>query len=84
MEAEYGEIKRMFVRADARGLKIGRRLLAALEAQARREGLTVLRLETGIYQPEAHALYRAVGFSESGPYGGYAPDPLSIFMEKRL
>lgn len=82
--ADYGEIKRMFVRPEVRGLKLGRRILEALEAQARREGLAFLRLETGILQPEAIGLYRAVGFAERGPFGDYAPDPLSLFMEKRL
>lgn len=82
--AEYGEIKRMFVRPEARGLRIGRRLLDILETTARGERLDCLRLETGIHQPEAIGLYRAAGFVERGPYGGYAPDPLSLFMEKRL
>ncbi len=82
--ADYGEIKRMFVRPEARGLKIGRRILDVLETTARSERLACLRLETGIHQPEAIGLYRAAGFIERGPYGGYAPDPLSLFMEKRL
>jgi putative acetyltransferase len=82
--ADYGEIKRMFVRPEARGLKIGRRILDVLETTARRERLACLHLETGIYQPEAIGLYRVAGFVERGPYGGYAPDPLSLFMEKRL
>jgi putative acetyltransferase len=82
--ADYGEIKRMFVRPEARGLKLGRRILHTLEEQARREHLAFLRLETGISQPPAIALYRAAGFIERGPFGDYAPDPLSLFMEKRL
>jgi putative acetyltransferase len=82
--ADYGEIKRMFVRPEARGLKLGRRILETLEAQARRENLAFLRLETGISQPPAIALYRAAGFTERGTFGDYAPDPLSLFMEKRL
>jgi len=82
--SDYGEIKRMFVRPEARGLKLGRRILETLEAQARRERLACLRLETGIHQPEAIGLYRVAGFVDRGPFGGYAPDPLSLFMEKRL
>lgn len=80
----YGEIKRMFVAAEARGKGIGRRLLAAIEEVARAEGLTLLRLETGIRQPEAIALYRAAGFHDIGPFGEYGPDPLSVFMEKPI
>jgi putative acetyltransferase len=83
-EAGYGEVKRMFVLPRARGLKVGREILRSIEDQAQREGLACLRLETGIHQPEALALYRSAGFIERGPFGDYGPDPLSIFMEKAL
>lgn len=78
------EIKRMFVDPDARGLKLGRYLLDALERLAYEKHITVVRLETGIYQPEALGLYRAAGYRDIGPFGSYQPDPLSVFMEKRL
>jgi putative acetyltransferase len=78
------EIKRMFVDPEARGLKLGRRLMEALEALGREKGLTAIRLETGISQPEALGLYRAFGYVEIGPFGEYVEDPLSQFMEKRL
>jgi len=83
-EAGYGEVKRMFVLPRARGLKVGRQILRSIEDQAQREGLACLRLETGIHQPEALALYRSAGFIERGPFGDYGPDPLSVFMEKTL
>ena len=82
--ADWAEIKRMFVAPEARGLKVGRRLLDRLEAIAAGEGLRLLRLETGIRQPEALGLYRSAGFAEIGPFGSYGPDPLSVFMEKRI
>ena len=47
-------------------------------------GLPLLRLETGIHNAEALALYRRAGFSEREAFGDYAPDPLSVFMEKRV
>ncbi|WP_374655667.1 GNAT family N-acetyltransferase [Dongia sp.] len=80
----YAEVKRMFVDPKARGLKLGSRLLAALEADARAVGIRCLRLETGNRQPEAAALYRRAGFREIGPFGSYRPDPNSLFMEKNL
>jgi putative acetyltransferase len=80
----WAEIKRMFVSPAARGLKVGRRLLEEIETIASRSGERLLRLETGADQPEALALYRSAGFVEIGPFGGYRPDPLSLFMEKRL
>jgi putative acetyltransferase len=78
------EIKRMFVLPQARGRGVGRRILRQLEDAARAEGVTVIRLETGIHQPEAIGLYRASGFVDIGPFGSYVADPLSRFMEKRL
>jgi putative acetyltransferase len=80
----WAEIKRMFVSPVARGHNIGRRLLQRLEATAVDKGIPLLRLETGIKQPEALALYRSAGFVEIGPFGKYGPDPLSLFMEKPL
>lgn len=82
LEAAYAEIKRMYVAPAARGLGVGRRLLAALEDAAAAEGRPMLRLETGGGQPEALALYRSAGFVETPPFGAYAADPLSIFMAK--
>ena len=81
---EYGEIKPMFVDASVRGQGVGRKLLEAIEARARFEGLNVLRLETGIHNREAVALYFRHGYERRAAFGAYGPDPLSIFMEKRL
>jgi putative acetyltransferase len=82
--AGWGELKRMFVAPEGRGLKLGRRLLERIEEEARREGLRSVRLETGIYQPEALGLYRSAGYVEREAFGDYVSDPLSVFMEKRL
>ncbi|MDY6963925.1 MAG: GNAT family N-acetyltransferase [Pseudomonadota bacterium] len=78
------EIKRMFVDPAWRGLRIGKLLLAAIIDSARQSNLEAIRLETGIHQPEAIGLYRAYGFTDIPPFGAYKPDPLSLFMEKRL
>ena len=77
------ELKRMFVAAAHRGRGLGRRILRALEAIAGEEK-RVVRLETGVRQKEAIALYSSAGFIEIAPFGNYAPDPLSVFMEKRF
>ncbi|GAB0119316.1 GNAT family N-acetyltransferase [Acidisoma sp. 7E03] len=84
MDATYGEVKSLFVDPAARGRGLARALLAAIEGEARAQGLALLRLETGIRQPEAIGLYEATGFRPIGPFGAYAPDPLSLFMEKTL
>lgn len=78
------EVKRMFVVPEARGLKLGSRILDALEAAARTEGVRIIRLETGVRQPEALGLYRRHGYSERGPFGSYRLDPLSTFFEKHI
>lgn len=55
-----------------------------LESRARAAGFTVARLEPGISQPEALGLYARAGYRRRGPFGDYADDPLSVFMEKAL
>ena len=84
-DPHYGEVKRIYVRAQARGLRLGRAVLRQLEQDARQSGLALLRLETGIYQPEALGLFVAEGFVRCAAFADYsAQDPFSIFMEKRL
>ena len=80
----YGEVKRMYVAPEARGRRLGRAILACIEDRAAREGIALMRLETGIHQAAAHALYRSGGYAECAPFGEYRQDPLSVFMEKRL
>ena len=78
----HGEIKSMHVLSETRGRGLSRRMLEALLAHARAEGLTRLSLETGV-QPTfvaARALYERAGFVECAPFGDYRPDPNSVFM----
>jgi len=82
---DYAEVKRVFVSPPARGLGLGRRILEKLEQAARKEGLTVLRLETGISQPEALKMFEAFGFTRCSAFGDYPEnDPYSVFMEKHI
>jgi len=78
---EYAEIKRMFVRPAFRGRGLGRLMLARLIVHAREQGLGVIRLETGIHQREAIALYESGGFRRIPPFGPYTDDPLSRCYE---
>jgi putative acetyltransferase len=80
----YGELKRLFVRPDVRGRGIAGRLLADLERSARAAGLTLLRLETGVSQPDSQRVCERAGFTRCGRFGDYPDDPLSVFMEKWL
>jgi len=82
LSAEIGEIKRMYVVPDRRGQGLARRLLAELEELARELGYRAVRLDTGIKQPHAHALYQSAGYLEIPDYNG---NPYASFWgEKSL
>jgi putative acetyltransferase len=82
---DYAEIKRMYVMPEFRGRKIGQLLLQELEASVKVAGLKILRLETGIRQPEALRFYQRAGYLRRSAFGGYHDDEhLSVFMEKLL
>lgn len=83
-QGDYGEVKRVFVIESQRGRGHSKAIMAYLEEQLQRAAVTLVRLETGIHQPEALGLYRGLGYRERGPFGAYREDPYSIFMEKRL
>lgn len=84
LDSETGEVKRMYVAPRVRGARIGARILAALEREARALGLARLVLETGERQPEALALYRRAGFVEIPRFGAYVDSVLSLCMAKTL
>jgi GNAT superfamily N-acetyltransferase len=62
------EIKRMYVRPEARGRGLGRQLLDGLLAAARQAGYREVYLDTDGLVPAANQLYHAAGFQPSGPY----------------
>jgi len=84
LDARSGELKRMYVAPEARGLGMGRAILEVIEWRARALGLVELKLETGPAQPEALGLYRAAGFLPCTAFADYRPDPLNLFMAKPL
>lgn len=63
-----GYVKRMWVKAEVRGLGLGRRILAELENRARSHGVTVVRLETRDELPEAIRMYTSSGYREVAPF----------------
>ena len=82
--AEYGEIKRMYVRPQFRGAGFGALMLNHLAEYTRAQGVGLLRLETGIHQHAAIRLYERMGFQRIPPFGSYTDDPLSLYYEKQL
>jgi putative acetyltransferase len=83
-DGTYGEIKRVFVLDAHRGKGLSKAIMQTLEAHLKAGGVGLARLETGIHQPAALGLYGKLGYVAREPFGGYAPDPLSVFMEKQL
>jgi GNAT superfamily N-acetyltransferase len=85
IEQGVGELKRMYVAPQERGLGLGRLILEALEARAAGLGITRLVLETGTRQTAAVALYRNAGFVTVPPFGEYiASAETSVCMAKDL
>jgi putative acetyltransferase len=78
------EIKRMFVKPDARGLGIASAILSQLELWAWENGFSYTVLETGDKQHEAIALYQKLGYAIIPNYGQYAGMESSICMQKEL
>ncbi|CAN7153510.1 GNAT family N-acetyltransferase [Variovorax sp. LjRoot290] len=86
LDLEHGEIKSMRTPSALRRQGAGRAILAHIIEVARSRGYRRLSLETGpqeAFEP-AHRLYESFGFARSGPFGGYAEDPYSVFMTMRL
>lgn len=63
------EIKRMYVALEARGERIGRRILSELEHWAQELGRSKCLLFTGPNQPEAQKLYERCGYKQISKYG---------------
>ncbi|MGH3481666.1 MAG: GNAT family N-acetyltransferase [Nocardioidaceae bacterium] len=89
VDSTVAEIKRMYVRPEARGQGIGRAILETLLTDASIIGYHVARLETAKFMREAHALYRSRGFQNT-PRFDHNEASLSglesfmLFMELRL
>ena len=66
-----GEVKRLYVAPQARGQGLARRLMTAIEDQARAFGMTRLNLDTNEALTDAIALYRATGWQDTAPYTGF-------------
>ena len=68
LDAEIGEVRRIFLDQTERGRGTGRRLLVELEEHARRHGYKRVRLTTGDRQPEALRMFHSAGYKEIPPF----------------
>ncbi|MFZ6010439.1 MAG: GNAT family N-acetyltransferase [Bacteroidota bacterium] len=83
LDAQIGELKRMFVLPDYRKYKIGKKLLEESIRTATALGYKKIRLDTLPTMTAAQNLYRQYGFYEIPPYR-FNPIEGTIFMEKLL
>jgi putative acetyltransferase len=83
IDERTGEMKRMYVREAWRGKGLGRRLALAVADEARQRGYARLVLDTLPKLGAAIALYRDLGFRETGPYLA-RPTPGALCFELSL
>jgi putative acetyltransferase len=83
LDDDIAELKRMYVKDEYRGLKIGIALLQRSIDLAKTLGYKKLRLDTLANMTKAQQLYHSFGFSEILPYR-YNPLAGTIYMEKDL
>jgi len=77
------EIKRLYVRPQARKLGVGKALVAAVIRAAEQLGYGELKLDTLGHLKEAIALYESHGFAPIAPYGSH-PYPGLVCLGKTL
>jgi ribosomal protein S18 acetylase RimI-like enzyme len=80
---ETAEIKRLYVRDQARGKGLGRRLVEAILETAAERGYREIRLDTLPQMQAAIALYKSFGFVPVPPYGSH-PYPGLVTLGKTL
>jgi putative acetyltransferase len=77
------EVKRLYVRPEARGTGLGKALVGTALDEAARLGYREIKLDTLEHMQAAIALYRSFGFAPIPPYGTHPYEGL-VCLGKRL
>jgi ribosomal protein S18 acetylase RimI-like enzyme len=79
----WGEMKRLYVSPDARGMGLGRSLVLTVIDATRKAGYRHLALDTLPSMTDAQALYQRLGFVPTTPYYD-TPVEGTVFLTLRL
>ncbi|MEN2743865.1 GNAT family N-acetyltransferase [Sinomonas halotolerans] len=82
--ADAGELKRMFVRAEARGTGVAGAILGRIESDAPAVGLERIVLETGTRHTAALSFYPRHGYKPVPQFGEYVGEEFSVCFAKDL
>lgn len=83
-DSEIGEIKRMYINENSRGLGIAAKLLEKLEESIAVEGYHEVVLETGADMVGTIKFYEKQGYHLIPNYGEFVNDEVCVCMKKEL
>ena len=84
LSRQIAEVKRLYVRPQARRAGVARAIMHELEQLARAGGFSEIWLQTGLPQTDALRLYESLGYTRIAGFGDYKDEPDNVCFGKRL